>query len=332
MGLTTTTLFREFLSVLSLFLAVVSVMAAEQTSPPPARVAIITGGTRGIGRGITEALADSGRYKGFLLTYNTNKKAAEEFASELQKCHSGEDKCLEIKLVGGDISLEKTRNAIFKCLDKEFQDCELCAIVHNAGQYVGITADNSAGLDKNQKLVFGDGSLLNGDKVNFDMMRYYQQMYGEAYVDLCERGLKRMREAAAKREDFRGSLIGISSPGCNFSQRPGLGYDMPGSGKCVMEYAMRLFAVRAAEIGVNCNVVIPGVTQTEAWSRLEESIGMKSGAMFDSIQKRSPMGEGLMPRDIGDVVDFLCGEHGGRFITGVSLPVDGGLHLRMKDR
>ena len=25
-----------------------------------------------------------------------------------------------------------------------------------------------------------------------------------------------------------------------------LGYDMPGSGKCVMEYAMRLFALRCA--------------------------------------------------------------------------------------
>ena len=38
-----------------------------------------------------------------------------------------------------------------------------------------------------------------------------------------------------------------------------LGYDMPGSGKCVMEYAMRLFAVRSASRGVNCNVVIPGI-------------------------------------------------------------------------
>ncbi len=38
-----------------------------------------------------------------------------------------------------------------------------------------------------------------------------------------------------------------------------LGYDMPGSGKCVMEHAMRLFAVRSASRGVNCNVVIPGI-------------------------------------------------------------------------
>ena len=325
-----------FLRVSLCLLFVASVMMAEQTTNVPLRVAIVTGGTRGIGRGITEALADIGRYKGFLLTYNTNKEAAETFVSELEKRHGGDskrDECLRIKLVGGDISLEETRDAIFECLDIEFPDCELCAVIHSAGQYVGITSENAAGLEKNQELVFGDGSLMDGDKVNLDMMRYYQRMYGEAYVDLCERGLKRMREACARRDgSFRGSLVGISSPGCNFSQRPSLGYDMPGSGKCVMEYAMRLFAVRAGEIGVNCNVVIPGATQTEAWSRLEESIsGMNTGMMFDKIKKKSPMGEGISPREIGDVVAFLCGDHGGRFITGVSLSVDAGLHLLMKN-
>ena len=44
-----------------------------------------------------------------------------------------------------------------------------------------------------------------------------------------------------------------------------LGYDMPGSGKCVMEYAMRLFAVRSASRGVNCNVVIPGIASIHAF-------------------------------------------------------------------
>lgn len=290
------------------------------------RVAIVTGGSRGIGRGITEALADSGRYNGFLLTYNTNKQAAEEFAAELKERHG--DNSLRIELVGGDISLERTRNNVFKCLDKDFPDCELCCLVHNAGQYVGITSDNASNLQKNQGLVFGNGSLLNGDKVNFDVMRYYQRMYGEAYVDLCERSLSRMRSAAAKNENFRGSLIGISSPGCNFSQRPSLGYDMPGSGKTVMEYAMRLYAIRAAEIGVNCNIIIPGITQTEAWTRLEESSGMKEGQLLDNLKTRSPMGGTLTPKDIGDVIEFLCDHRGGRFITGVSLPVDAGLHLR----
>ena len=85
-------------------------------------------------------------------------------------------------------------------------------------------------------------------------MHYYQRMYGDAFVDLCEQGLARFKDG--------GSLVGISSPGCTLQYKANLGYDMPGSGKCVMEYTMRLFAVRAATKNVNVNVVIPGVTVT----------------------------------------------------------------------
>lgn len=287
------------------------------------RIAIVTGGTRGIGRGITEALADSGDYGGFLLTYNTNREAAEAFVSELNKKHT-----LQVELVGGDISLPETRDAIFDCLDDKFKGCLLAVVVHNAGQYVGITSDNAVGLSK-QNLAFGDGSLLQQDgKVNLDTMRYYQHMYGEAYVDLCERGLERMKKAAQDGVPYRGSLIGISSPGCNILQRPALGYDMPGSGKCVMEYAMRLFALRAAPLGINCNVIIPGATRTDAWSRLEESRDVAKGQMIGGMVSRAvPMGIQIDPKEIGDAVAFLAGSGGGKFITGVSLPVDGGFHL-----
>ena len=62
-------------------------------------------------------------------------------------------------------------------------------------------------------------------------MHYYQRMYGDAFVDLCEQGLARFKG------DAGGSLVGISSPGCTLQYKANLGYDMPGSGKCVMEYA-----------------------------------------------------------------------------------------------
>jgi hypothetical protein len=39
-------------------------------------------------------------------------------------------------------------------------------IVHNAGQYVGIMADNVEGLTGDKLLMFGDGSLLEHDGKN----------------------------------------------------------------------------------------------------------------------------------------------------------------------
>merc|ERR1711957_500589 len=120
-------------------------------------------------------------------------------------------------------------------------------------------------------------------------MHYYQRMYGDAYVDLCERGLDRITGTEAGGSG--GSLIGISSPGCTTQYNPNMGYDMPGAGKCIMEYTMRLFALRCAGKNINCNVVVPGVTNTDAWGKLAASRGMDKDEMVAGISGRiSPMG------------------------------------------
>jgi hypothetical protein len=56
-------------------------------------------------------------------------------------------------------------------------------VVHNAGQYVGITSDNADGLTAGM-LGFGDGSMLSADggSTNLATMRYYQRLYGDAYT------------------------------------------------------------------------------------------------------------------------------------------------------
>ena len=188
---------------------------------------------------------------------------------------------------------------------------------------MGITSANADGL-KPAMLGFGDGSMLSEEDGTMDLstMRYYQRLYGEAYVDLCERGLARMSAEAGG-----GSLIGISSPGCTVQYNANLGYDMPGSGKCVMEYTMRLFALRCASKNVNCNVVVPGVTETDAWGKLAATRGTTKEELVAGISSRlSPMGS-MSPRALGDAVAFLCAPEG-RLITGVSLPVDGGVHLK----
>merc|ERR1711924_566259 len=126
-------------------------------------------------------------------------------------------------------------------------------------------------------------------------MGYYQALYGDASIDLWERGLARMKEGP------RGHLVGVSSPGCTLQYNPNLGYDMPGSGKCVMEYAMRLFAMRAAPGGINCNVVVPGVTETEAGGKLAEKRGMAGTDLIAGITQRLvPMARTVQPRELGD--------------------------------
>lgn len=277
-------------------------------------VAIVTGGTRGIGSGIAAALADAGY--DLLLTFNSNEHAAKEFADELGGCQ-------KVHCVGGDISLSETRDKIFASLDSNFPGQPLEVMAHNAGQYVGITSENTDGLTGENPLTFGDGSLLNEDgSTNFDTMHYYQRMYGEAYVDLCERSLVRMK-------DNGGSLLGISSPGVNAAYYgPDPSYSMPGYGKCLMEYSMRIYALKGATQNVNTNIIVPGITRTEAWNKLAKSRGLddETEMMKGMVDRIVPMKTSLTPRDIGNAAAFLCSD-AGRFITGTVMPVDGGIHL-----
>jgi enoyl-[acyl-carrier-protein] reductase (NADH) len=275
------------------------------------KVAIITGGTRGIGYGIANSLAEKGY--DLLLTYNTNK-----YKAYLSKDYLIEKYNNKIELVDGDLSLKESRDKIFDKYDRYFNKTHnLKVIVHNCGQYVGITSNNCENLKGIKKYSFGDNSLLENNNINFETMRYYQKLYGEAYIDLCERGLYRMNDG--------GSLIGISSPGCTTIYNPQPGYDMPGSGKTIMEYVMRLMALNAGKKNVNCNVIVPGAIKTDAWNILNKITGRDA---YQFISNKQSINKEMKPKQIGDVVVFLCSNKG-RYITGISLPVDGGLHLKI---
>lgn len=90
---------------------------------------------------------------------------------------------------------------------------------------------------------------------------------------------------------------------------------------------VRYYAQALAPRGITVNVIIPGFILSDAWHHLTASMGgVESEAVKAKIQG-TPMkrfGEG---REFGHVVSFLCSPKAS-FITGVSLPVDGGLHLQ----
>jgi NAD(P)-dependent dehydrogenase (short-subunit alcohol dehydrogenase family) len=82
----------------------------------------------------------------------------------------------------------------------------------------------------------------------------------------------------------------------------------------------KTLARTAAPLGITVNAIAPGIIETELLFKVHGQEGVKK------LSKTVPLGLGT-PRDIGLTVAFLCSE-GGRYITGATLDVNGGLYMR----
>ena len=67
--------------------------------------------------------------------------------------------------------------------------------------------------------------------VDLTLAEHYSNLYSKCLIRFAERAVKRMK-------DDNGSIIFISSPGCNITQTCKPGYDMPGKKTLIAETAV----------------------------------------------------------------------------------------------
>jgi meso-butanediol dehydrogenase / (S,S)-butanediol dehydrogenase / diacetyl reductase len=117
----------------------------------------------------------------------------------------------------------------------------------------------------------------------------------------------------------------IRSKGCivNTASVSGLGGDWSMSAYNASKGAVvnltRAMAMDYAKDGVRVNAVCPSLTLTDMTKDM-----MKNKALLRKFAARMPLGRTAMPADIAAVIAFLASDDA-RFITGVNLPVDGGV-------
>jgi NAD(P)-dependent dehydrogenase (short-subunit alcohol dehydrogenase family) len=92
-----------------------------------------------------------------------------------------------------------------------------------------------------------------------------------------------------------------------------------GPSKAAVINMTRSLAVEWAKYGINVNCVAPCWTRTP---RLEAAIA-KGIVSLEEIQKRCPLGRAAEPEEVAKAILFLASDDAA-FITGVTLPVDGG--------
>ncbi|MBP0951434.1 SDR family oxidoreductase [Pseudomonas sp. 20GA0080] len=81
----------------------------------------------------------------------------------------------------------------------------------------------------------------------------------------------------------------------------------------------RALALDHGADGVRVNAVCPSLTRSELTDDM-----MENAALMAKFKERIALGRPAEPEDIGDVIAFLASDDA-RFVTGVNLPVDGGL-------
>jgi 3-oxoacyl-[acyl-carrier protein] reductase len=81
----------------------------------------------------------------------------------------------------------------------------------------------------------------------------------------------------------------------------------------------RTLALEGARHGITCNAIVPGIIATEAFN-------FGNPDMNERMVKRTAMRRTGEPQDIANAIAFLCSDLAG-YITGVGLNVSGGIEL-----
>ncbi len=116
--------------------------------------------------------------------------------------------------------------------------------------------------------------------------------------------------------ESRGNVVNVSSVS-------GLGGDCGmafyNASKGAVTNLTRALAMEFGGRGVRVNAVNPSLTTTDMASAITGN-----AEMMAKFVDRIPLGHAAEPAEVADVIAFLAG-HDARFVTGVNLPVDGGV-------
>jgi 3-oxoacyl-[acyl-carrier protein] reductase len=255
----------------------------------PKRVALVTGGARGIGLGVAQELAASG----FDLALGGRRDAKDvaDVVRGLEKQGSAVLYCR------GDVSIAADRKATVEAVRQRFG--RLDVLVNNAGAGPKVRTD-----------------LLEASEESFDQMIGIN-LKGPYF--LTQRVAQWMIQEREADPAFSGVIVNMSSVSATEATVNRGDYCISKAGVAM---ATRLWAARLAEFGIAVYEVRPGVIRTDMTAGVTEKYDKLILEGDLTVEKR--WGE---PEDVGRAVGVLArGELS--YATGNVIMVDGGLTLR----
>ena len=251
------------------------------------RVAMVTGGTRGIGAAICRSLANQGA--AVAAGYGRDRERAEQFQAELAA--EGVGTSIHQGNVG---SADDCRRTVKEVIDHHGR---LDILVNNAG----ITSDKTV-------LKMTDEDWYKVLAVNLSGAFFMSQT---ALVHMVERGSGRIVNISSIIGQ-RGN-IGQTNYAASKSGLFGMTMSLARESAFALKKADKL---EGNDVGITVNTVAPGFIETEMLASVPEKV-------LDKIRAEVPLGRLGRPEEVARVVHFLCADASG-YITGQVFAVNGG--------
>jgi len=259
------------------------------------QVALITGASRGIGRGVALQLAGLGF--DLVLNYRANKDAAERTAADCLGEARGRRREIKVEICGADVADSAARDQLLSFVEHEFGRLDLLV--------------NNAGMAPRERL-----DLLDATEQSFDEL-IEVNLKGPYF--LTQSVAKYFLQCRAKHGlAYSPKIVTISSvSACTASTNRG-DYCISKAG---LSMVTALFAARLACEGINVYEIRPGIIATDMTAGVKEK--------YDAL-----IANGLTPiprwgqaDDVAKAVAAIAQDLL-PFSTGEIINVDGGFHLR----
>jgi 3-oxoacyl-[acyl-carrier protein] reductase len=259
-------------------------------------VALVTGASRGIGRGIALTLAELGH--DLVINYAGNQASAQDTAESCRARASSQHRNIRAEVCQADISSSADRQRMLAFVRSEFGRLDL--LVNNAGIAPEIRAD-----------------LLDATEESFDRL-IDVNLKGPYF--LTQLAARWMVEQVSAREysGRKPKIVTITSISAYTASVNRGDYCVAKAGLAMLT---PLFAARLAEFGINVYEIRPGIIATDMTSGVKQK--------YDRLIEEglTPIARWGTPEDVAAAVvaiaqDLLP------FSTGEVINVDGGFHLR----